>query len=283
MKNPNIKQPINLIMFFGALAGDYGLMVLAFYLAAVGGYIAYPISLLLLGIAQHRLSVLGHEGVHGLISNNRKVNDIIGQVFCFWPLLTDLTSYRQFHGDHHKHLGKDGKDPEHNMKGDRYHLPITKKRLFTDFISDCFGASFKEFVHTMLYFGKKDNPIWAGSFILMSAGLSWYFGHPEFFILFMVSKFTTFWAVFRLRIYTEHTDIPGTHRVYLNAWQKFLFSPHHIGIHWEHHNFPEYPFWQLPKVRKMHSEEPIVTFGELLEFHEEQNRSRSANSEQVAA
>jgi len=264
-----LKQPQNIIIWFIALLGDYAMIGTACIIALAGGWPAYPIAILLLGIAQHRISVLGHEGVHGLISKNRRVNDWVAQIFCFWPLLTDLHSYREFHGNHHRHLGNEHLDPEHQMKDDKYHLPITRKRLFGRFFGDLFGASYKEFLHVMRYFAKRDNPFWAASFIILSAFAAFYFNHMELFFLFMISKPTSFWAVFRLRIYTEHTDVPGTHRVQLTGWQQFLFSPHNIGVHWEHHNHPHVPFWQLPALREQLKEEPIITFSHLLNWHEE--------------
>ncbi len=282
MAKIELKQPLNMIVWFGALLGDYAMIAAAFLMAWLWGWMAYVPALLLLGIAQHRISVLGHEGVHGLISKNHAVNDWIAQIFCFWMLLTDLYSYREFHGRHHSHLGEEEEDPELFMKADKYHLPITRKRLFLGFITDMLGASIPEFIRVMKYFGKRDHPFWAPSFIALSGLASYWAGHIEFFLLYMVSKPTTFWAVFRLRIYTEHTDIPGTHRVYLTGWQRFLFSPHNIGIHWEHHNHPHVPFWQLPALRKALKSEPVITFGQLLRFGESKERKATRKAARPA-
>lgn len=270
----------NLVIWLLALTTDYAIIAGAFYIAYIWGWIAYPFTLLFLGIAQHRLSVLGHEGVHGIISRNKHVNYWLAQLLCFWPLMTDIKSYRKFHSEHHRHAGIEYSDPEFELKHDRYHFPITRKKLFSRFFLDLFGGSFAEFLEATVYFAKRDNPFWAPSFVIISAALTYFTGHFEFFVLFMLAKPTTFWAVFRLRIYTEHVDIEGTHRVHLSLWQKLLFSPHNIGIHWEHHNYPQIPFWQLPKLRAQYKDEPIIRFSELLHRSEarEENKRNEVHS-----
>jgi hypothetical protein len=80
----------------------------------------------------------------------------------------------------------------------------------------------------------------------------------------MLAKPTTFWAVFRLRIYIEHVGIPETHRVHLSLWQRVLFAPHNIWIHWEHHKHPFVPYYQLPHIRVKYKDVPVLTFNELL-------------------
>ena len=80
----------------------------------------------------------------------------------------------------------------------------------------------------------------------------------------MLSKPTTFWAVFRLRVYMEHVGTDETHRVHLSLFQRALFAPHNIWIHWEHHTHPSVPYWALPEVRRHYTHVPILTYNELL-------------------
>src|SRR4029078_8214456 len=132
---------------------------------------------------------------------------------------------------------------------------------------DLFGGSIPEFVQVLFYFAKRGNPFWAVSFLAIFGPLSFYLGHPELFILFMIAKPTSFWAVFRLRVYQEHVGTSETHRCNLSLWQRFLFAPHNIWIHWEHHEFPHVPYWQLPELRKQYTEIPVVSFSTLLNFN----------------
>jgi fatty acid desaturase len=259
------KKPLNIGIWLLALAGDYVLLIFSFWIASRFGWPAYPFSVLLLGITQHRLSVLGHEGAHGLICRNKKLNFWLAQIFCFWPLMIDIRGYREFHWEHHRHTGESGIDPELPLKEGHYNIPpMSKARFYRGFILDLFGASVVEFVNVVAYFTKRSNPIWPLSFVLIFGTLSFVTGHPSFFILFMISKPTSFWAVFRMRVYMEHVGTDETHRVHLNLFQRALFAPHNIWIHWEHHRHPFVPYYQLPDVRAHYKEVPIVTFHELL-------------------
>jgi fatty acid desaturase len=275
MKTGTIKQPITLIMWSLAVIADYTIVVVAFYIAYLWGWPAYPATILLLGIAQHRLGILGHEGVHGLIHRNKKLNYWLAQLLCFWPLLFDFTSYQKFHQKHHSHTNDDHHDPEKQLKGDKYHLPKTRMQVYGGFILDLFGYSIAEFFEMIAYFSKRSNPLWAMSSFVLTCSISIYIGHPEFFILLMVSKPTAFWAVFRLRIYSEH--IPGVQRLHVALWQRLLFAPHNIWIHWEHHKHPQVPFWQLPSLRAEYKDVPITEFSSLIVKNKAAHSSKPDN------
>jgi len=255
---------LNLWKWLLPLTGDYALIAFAFMIAWKWQWPAYPVSLLLLGIAQHRIAILAHDGAHGLICRNSALNYFCTQVLCFWPLMIDLNRYKKFHFDHHRHTGNDELDPELHLKQDRYHLPKTKLQLLGCFLRDLCGGSIVEFMEVSYYIGKSSNPFWVMSFPLVSCAVSFWTGHPEFFVLFMLSKPTTFWAVFRLRVYTEHVGVTGTHRIHVNKWQRWLFAPHNTWMHWEHHQHPQVPFWQLPKLRDEYREVPVTQFEELV-------------------
>ena len=252
-------------LWFADLFIDYVIFALACYLAVRFGWPAYPVSLLLMGIAQHRISVLGHEAAHGLVTRSKRGNYLLGQIFCFWPLLIDIKGYREFHWDHHRHTGEAGADPELPLKEGHYkNPPLSRTQYYVGFLLDLCGASVVEFVNVVMYFFKRSNPAWPISFIVLSASVSFISGYPELFILFMLSKPTTFWAVFRLRVYMEHVGTDDTHRVHLNVFQRALFAPHNIWIHWEHHEHPSVPYWALPDVRRHYSHVPIVSYSDLL-------------------
>lgn len=250
-----------------ALLGDYLLLVISFLPVYFWGWYGAIPSILLLGITQHRISILAHEGAHGMAFKNKKINYWITQIFTFWPLMIDMNRYKEFHWDHHRNTGDEKLDPEFYLKQNRYHLPITKTNLYGRFILDLFGASTPEFIHLIKYLSKKSNVFWAISWLVISFVACYYFGRIDFFVLFLLSKPTGFWAVFRLRIYLEHVDTDETHRVHLDQWQRFLFAPHNIWMHWEHHKHPQVPFYQLPDVREYYKEVPIVSFDTLIKTH----------------
>jgi fatty acid desaturase len=264
METNYYKRNLDETVWLRALLTDYSIIALAFLLAAKGGWVFYPVSVFLIGIAQHRIAILAHEGAHGLISQNKRLNHWLAQIGGFWPLMIDMKAYKTFHNEHHRHTGDERMDPEFELKDGRYHIPLTRAQLYTRFALDMAGRSAGEFVQVVRYFAKRGNPVWALSFLLLSGTVTFYAGHPEFFFLFLVAMPTSYWAVFRLRIYGEHTDTLDTHRVHLKVWQRLLFAPHNIWMHWEHHEHPNVPYYQLPAVRNVYKDLPVVDYDTLI-------------------
>jgi hypothetical protein len=61
-----------------------------------------------------------------------------------------------------------------------------------------------------------------------------------------VASATSFWAMFRLRAFTEHVGTASTHRLSEPPlWKKLLYLPENTWLHWEHHKWPAVPACQL--------------------------------------
>lgn len=58
-----------------------------------------------LGFWIHALSLYIHEGAHGNLSENKKLNDLISNILSTVLLSINLSEYRTKHWKHHKHLG----------------------------------------------------------------------------------------------------------------------------------------------------------------------------------
>src|SRR5690606_20561273 len=69
------------------------------------------VAIFLVGIWQHRLVMLGHEGSHYLLFKNRKLNEIVGNWLCFYPLWGRAYNYRAQHLAHHQHVNDPELDP----------------------------------------------------------------------------------------------------------------------------------------------------------------------------
>ncbi len=69
------------------------------------------IGILIVGVAQHRLAMMGHESSHNLLAKNRKLNDVLSELLCFFPLFSSLVMYRNKHTGHHLHPNDPERDP----------------------------------------------------------------------------------------------------------------------------------------------------------------------------
>ena len=105
--------------------------------------------------------------------------------------------------------------------------------------------------------------LWATFFSLtLWFGAAWVFG------LWVWSIVGGFWAVFRVRTWTEHVGVPENgketcHRFAPGWLVRFLFLPHNTYCHYEHHKWPQIPYYNLNKLRALDRSKPVTPFAEL--------------------
>lgn len=75
------------------------------------------VAMVLIGAVQHRIALMGHEASHYLLHPNRRVNDVLAELFCFSPLCAMFAQYRARHLSHHLHPNDPALDS--NLSGDR--------------------------------------------------------------------------------------------------------------------------------------------------------------------
>ncbi len=72
----------------------------------------FAVAVILIGGLMHRLAGLGHEASHYSLVRNKWANDLIGDVFCFFPILATIHFYRLFHMAHHQYTNDPNLDPD---------------------------------------------------------------------------------------------------------------------------------------------------------------------------
>ncbi len=79
-----------------------------------------PVSIatfLINGCLIHRIGLMGHEASHYMLVSNRKWNDVLADLLCFFPIWSSLVQYRNKHLNHHLYPNNPGKDP--NLAGEK--------------------------------------------------------------------------------------------------------------------------------------------------------------------
>lgn len=235
-------------------AGDWAVIGAAL---AVGGALPNPVTVglavLLIGSRQHALALLGHDAAHRLVTKNRPLNDFLGTIFCFGPLLYSLEGYRRFHFKHHRTVGT-AADPELHHKNSlpQWSLPLRRRQVLLRFVGDFVGGSVP---HIMMLMRLSKPPrvtsllpsLLAHAAIValcVQLGVWWV---PA---LWYASLSTAFWAVFRLRVWSEHIGTDSTWRLTATWWQRALFLPHNTWCHGEHHDNASVPCWALPTLAR---------------------------------
>lgn len=120
---------VALAAFGGALAWDYHWLV---------GLVATPLVLAVLGGRQLGLAILMHDGAHGLLHPNRKLNNWLGE----WPsgaaVGSDLQSYRAYHLTHHR-FTQQPEDPDLGLSAP---FPTSRASLWRKVVRDLTGQTF---------------------------------------------------------------------------------------------------------------------------------------------
>ncbi|WP_417591279.1 fatty acid desaturase family protein [Parasphingorhabdus sp.] len=104
----------------------------------LAGLVATPFAILLIGGRQLGLSILMHEGAHGLLHPKRKINNFVGQWLTGAATGSDLHSYRAYHLTHHR-FTQQSEDPDLGLSAA---FPTTKASLRRKIIRDLTGQTF---------------------------------------------------------------------------------------------------------------------------------------------
>jgi fatty acid desaturase len=125
----------------------------------------FAVAIVLIGALQHRLAGLGHEASHYSLFHNKLANDVVGDLFCFFPILSSVHLYRLFHMAHHQYTNDPEHDPDlvnmgRSKKVDQFPMPRLRFVIlyFFRWLSD--PVSFVRFELDYIYvnmFGKGGN------------------------------------------------------------------------------------------------------------------------------
>lgn len=212
-----------------------------------------PIAWFIVGNRQHALGILGHDGAHQLIApKHRQWNDLICNLFTFWPLALPLEPYRKFHFDHHRFTNTE-QDPEIRLKRIgpcKMEPPFSVFRVVSHSILDLFGFGAPQiaaFLHEVRARTWQDAIAYL--FAILATLLLVSSGHWLVAVIWWVSVWTTFWHCFRLRVWSEHIGLgEGETLIFKPNWiQRAWFLPHNTWAHWEHHWWPSMAFNDLGK------------------------------------
>ena len=88
------------------------------------------LSLILVGVGQHQLSGLAHEGVHHILFKNRLLNDLASDILAMFPVFGATQLYRLQHLAHHQFVNDPDRDPDVSQlqtSGHCLDFPVSKK------------------------------------------------------------------------------------------------------------------------------------------------------------
>ncbi len=89
----------------------------------------YLLAALAVGASQHQLMGAGHEAVHHTLFKNRRLNELVADWFCMYPMFSSCYQFRLYHLAHHQFVNDPKRDPDFSMLKDSGHwleFPVSK-------------------------------------------------------------------------------------------------------------------------------------------------------------
>ncbi|POA57407.1 MULTISPECIES: fatty acid desaturase family protein [unclassified Pseudomonas] len=254
-----------------ALLADWGLIGAAFACAAYWPHpLTYLLAALVIARSQLALAVIMHESAHGVLLRRQSANDRVGQWLAAGPLFLSLRTYRAGHLKHHRQPMLHD-DPVVAVFGIGDY-PLPRRRLALRLAADLCGAgyfisAFKlvrgDHRHCLPKVDKSPRQV-LGEVLSMLVGnglllglLAWS-GHPWLYLgLWLLPAITLLPLMGRVRAILEHAGLPANADQSQNArsivapnWQTFVFGPHGIHYHIEHHLYVRIPFYHLRSAHR---------------------------------
>ncbi len=222
------------------------------------------------GSRQLGLSILMHDGAHGLLFKNDRINHLASQWLLAWPVGADMRAYRKYHLKHHART-QQADDPDLVLSAP---FPITRPSFYRKIWRDMSGQTGYAQRAAQLAAGvqrrtagddllawwrhfkdKLGGPMAANAIlfgVLVLTGYWWLYP-----LLWLVPLLTFFQLFLRLRNIAEHAmvgdkDDPFRHaRTTLTDPVTGTFlAPYWVNYHVEHHLLMWVPCYNLAKFHR---------------------------------
>ncbi|MFT6746407.1 MAG: fatty acid desaturase [Glaciecola sp.] len=245
-----------------SIVTEWGLIIAAAYFCEkYFHWTLYIAAVVFIGARLLALGLIMHEAVHDLVSKDKHLNEVLGEVFCAWPLFISMRSYRIKHLAHHRWLNTD-QDPDYVAKTDiNWRYPMRLSRFFKVLIVQVSGLGVFETFRVMsgakLKSKKKRSSVrYKGARILFYIIIITsfvFFENGMLLVKYWIIPFATWTQLInRLRRVAEHSGIEGmpsqlqTRTTIHGFIVKLLMVPKNISYHFEHHLYPGIPCYNLP-------------------------------------
>ncbi len=175
------------------------------------------------------LFITSHDAMHGNVTKNKFLNKITGQIACF---LFAGFSYRRLVKNHFKHHSSPASedDPDFDVHSQNFFVWWIKFMLRYTTLSQIIIMAF--FYNLLEYFFTESNVIF----------------------FWLIPAFLSTLQLFYFGTYLPHRNPEkGLHKPHYARSQKknhllAMISCYFFGYHFEHHDSPKTPWWQLYKI-----------------------------------
>jgi fatty acid desaturase len=236
--------------------------------------LTFLLAVAIIGSRQLGLTILMHEGAHGLLARNPALNTALSQWLCAYPVFAETLAYRGYHLKHHAHTQQPD-DPDLVLSKP---FPITRLSYRRKFWRDITGrtgfAQRRAQVLAALgdpswtigrraaQFRRKLGPQCAANAALFAglaaAGVWW--AYP---LLWLLPLLTWMMVITRIRNIAEHAVVPdsddplrNTRTTRAGVLARLFIAPYYVNYHLEHHLLFFVPCYNLPRMHDILSRGP---------------------------
>ncbi len=273
----DLRSALAPLITFGSIAALVGIG-----LATWGHWWASALVVFAIATQQHALFVLAHEAAHYRMFSSRALNDLVGRLAGTLGGIS-MCTYRVTHRLHHNHLyGR--QDPDIALNGGYPRgAGYLAKKLAIDltgwtapktyayfFGAPAINSDTNEALRPLddtsaaLREAARRDRWWVAGFHVSMPCVAFALGGADglvkYLVLWVLPLATVLQAILRLRAVAEHgapagydspmtaarTNLPG--RGPLGWLVRFVFFPHHVNFHIEHHLYPAVPHYRLPDL-----------------------------------
>ncbi len=209
------------------------------------GYWLLPI-VFLRTLSQTGLFIVAHDTMHGAVFDDSDRNRWLGSFLLLLYAGLDYDLFRSQHQAHHRQPGQ-VEDP--------------------DFHGGNWWSWVRRFVLSYFDLGQTCRTLGAiaAGLLLFWLGLGWPIG--SLIWVWLLPMLLSAGQLFWVGTYLPHREPIGGHlnphraqSLELGTIGSFL-ACYHLGYHWEHHEYPQVPWYQLPRIRSAHSSSATVMRG----------------------
>lgn len=224
--------------------------------------LVYFVAIIIIGSRIHGLAVLMHDACHYRVSNSRKYNDWLGELISL-PIPVSMEGFRKNHLAHHNFLNTEDDPDWQRTRIKAFEFPKTPMQLVTTFLYYALALNAPSDLKQV----RKEKHIndvpltlrmFRWSFYVIFALCAWFFNFwQEALLYWVVPLFTSFSFFLYVRSAAEHysnlkyeTLLDSSRTVVAPLWERWLFAPHGINYHIEHHLYPSVPYYRLPELHQ---------------------------------
>ncbi|HEX2885475.1 fatty acid desaturase family protein [Vineibacter terrae] len=231
--------------------------------------LTFVLAVMVVGARQLGLAILMHDAAHGLLFDNRRLNDWAGVWLCGVPVGASMALYRPYHLTHHRRTQQPD-DPDIGLSAP---FPITRVSLRRKIVRDLIGSTAYQRrgeqvrramgprsrtpLARLASLLRRERDFFITNAVLLAglalAGCWWLYP-----LLWLLPLATWYQLVSRIRNIAEHAVVPdnddplrNTRTTYANLLERLLVAPYWVNYHLEHHLFLFVPCWRLPAAHRL--------------------------------